>query len=53
MNQELNVSIELSTVAAVAVEHSVANPSAPVVLDATLLAQVGGGISTNGPHGTW
>lgn len=53
MNQELNVSIELSTVAAAAIEHSVSTPASPMVLDQALLAQVGGGVSTSGPHGGW
>ncbi len=53
MNQELNVSIELSTVAVVAVGHTVATPVSPMVLDQALLAQVGGGVSTSGPHGGW
>jgi hypothetical protein len=53
MNQELNVSIELSTVAADAAEHTVATPASPMVLDQALLAQVGGGLSTCGPNGTW
>ena len=53
MNQELNVSIELSTVAAAAIEHSVSTPTSPMVLDQALLAQVGGGVSTSGPYGGW
>jgi hypothetical protein len=50
MNQELNVSLEQST--SVAAEQTT-TVSAPVVLDDALLGQVGGGTSTNGPHGTW
>jgi hypothetical protein len=53
MNQELNVSTELSTVATVAVEHSVEIPASPMVLDEALLAQVGGGASSSGPYGGW
>ncbi len=53
MNQELNVSIDLSTVAAVAVEHSVATPASPMVLDQALLTQVGGGLAVCGPNNTW
>lgn len=53
MNQELNVSIELSTVAAVAAEQSLSTPASPMVLDQALLAQVGGGVSSSGPYGGW
>ena len=50
MNQELNVSLESSSSAAA---EQIAAAPAPVVLDDAFLSQVGGGISTNGPHGTW
>jgi hypothetical protein len=50
MNQELNVSIELTTVAAN--DQDVATLAAPMVLDEALLAQISGGV-TSGPHGGW
>jgi hypothetical protein len=50
MNQELNVSTELSTVAAN--DQTSAAPAAPMVLDEALLAQIAGGV-TSGPHGGW
>jgi hypothetical protein len=53
MNQKLNVSFELSTVAPVAAEHSVSTPASPMVLDQALLSQVGGGVSSSGPNGGW
>lgn len=51
MNQKLNVSIELSTVAAVAVANDAAR-TFPVVLDEAVLEQIAGGV-TEGPNGTW
>jgi hypothetical protein len=51
MNQELNVSIKLSTVATVA-PASVATPSSPQVLDQAALAQIAGGVRS-GPNGGW
>ncbi len=48
MNQELNVSIELATVASV----FVLGAETPVVLDEALLAQIAGGV-TSGPNGGW
>jgi hypothetical protein len=51
MNQELNVSLELSTFAAN--DQDLATLAAPIVLDEALLAQIGGGISPCGPNSTW
>lgn len=53
MNQELNASTELSTIAVVAVELNVATLVAPMILDQDLLAQIAGGVSPNGPYGGW
>jgi hypothetical protein len=50
MNQELNVSLEQSSVAVA--EQAIA-ASTPAVLDNALLGQVGGGVSSSGPYGGW